>query len=69
MGPVVDVETAFGHKHHAAPATEIGDGAIISDEKRLVLDRFVDKGQRRLRARTKLGDRLRMGHLGLPTAA
>src|SRR5712671_6566412 len=46
---------------HAAPATEIGDRATISDEKRLVLNGLVDKGQRCLRARTKLGDRLRMG--------
>jgi hypothetical protein len=32
-GPVVDVEPAFGHKHHAAPASDIGDRAIITDQK------------------------------------
>ena len=51
MGPMGDVEAALGHEHHAAPAADIGDRAIIADEEWLVLDRLVDKRQCRLGAR------------------
>src|SRR5207253_1732601 len=33
MGPLGDVEPALGHEHHAAPAADIGDRAIVADEE------------------------------------
>jgi hypothetical protein len=61
MRPVGDFEPALGHEYHAAPAADIGNRAILTDEERLVFNRFVDKGQRRLRTRAKFGYCLRMG--------
>ena len=37
MRPVGNVESAFGHEDHAAPATNIRDRAIIADEESLIL--------------------------------
>src|ERR1700737_5044699 len=42
--PTGDVEPAFGHENHAAPAADIGDRAVIADEERLAPDGLVDKG-------------------------
>ena len=36
MWPIGDFEPALGHEHHTAPAADIGNRAIVSDEKRLV---------------------------------
>src|SRR6516164_5285103 len=56
MRPVGNVEPAFGHEDHAAPATNIRDRAIIADEESLIL--YCYKRQRCLGARAKLSDRL-----------
>src|ERR1700704_359974 len=43
VGPVGDLKPALRHKHHAAPAADIGNRAIIADEEWLVFDCLVDK--------------------------
>src|SRR3984893_1925269 len=48
MGPIPHLEPALGHEHHAAPAADIRDRALVADEKGLALHRIVDKRQRRL---------------------
>src|SRR6266403_599032 len=35
--PVGDVEPAFGHEHHAPPAADIGDRAMVTDQPIAVL--------------------------------
>jgi hypothetical protein len=60
MRPIGDFEPALGHEHHAAPAADIGNRAIVTDDERLVFDGLIDKGQRRLRTRAKFRYRLRV---------
>jgi hypothetical protein len=38
MRPTPNLETAFGHEHHAAPAADIRDRALVADEKGPILD-------------------------------
>src|SRR5207248_5138525 len=70
--PIRDLEPAFGHEHHAAPAADIGDRAFVADEPLAVFHRRVDKGQCRLGLWPKLRNDFRvrrlkarrMAHLG-----
>ena len=57
-GPMGDVEPALGHEHHAAPAADIRDRALLAYEKGTVLNRVINKGQGRLGTRAELGDDL-----------
>src|SRR5947209_14812918 len=51
VGPVGDLKPALRHEHHAAPAADIGNRAIIADKEWLVFDCLVDKGKRGFRTR------------------
>ena len=57
-GPISDFEPALGHEHHAAPAADIRDRALLAYEKGTVLNRVINKGQGRLGTRAELGDDL-----------
>src|SRR5690348_10897049 len=56
--PAGDVEAAFGHEHHPAPAADIGNCAIVAGQPRMVRDGPVDTRQGFFGARAELGDDL-----------
>src|SRR5882672_8353109 len=50
MRPAVERHAALGHEHHAAPAADVGDGAILAHQPFTAGQRLVDEVEGRLGA-------------------